>query len=87
MHKMALAFAIGLFAGGASAQVEQVNPADVGVYTDGPITSYGRPIDRSAQVEIFGEDWSIRVTPADPVTGPRNLQDNRARLQTTDPLR
>lgn len=84
---MAMAVAVGLIAGGASAQVESVNPEDVGVYTQGPITSVSRPAERSGQVQLFGEDWNVRVTPADPVTGPLNLQDSRARLQTTDPLR
>ena len=87
MRIMAVACAIGLFATGASAQVESVNPEDIGVYTGGPINSFSRPEERSGQVQLFGEEWSVRVRPADPVTGPRNLQDNRERLGTTDPLR
>ena len=87
MFSMALASAIVLVAGSASAQVEAVSPEDVGVYTNGPITSVAQPIDRSGQVQIFGEDWNLRVRPADPVSGPLNLQDSRDRLDSTDPLR
>ena len=87
MRYVAVAFAIALFANGASAQVEQVSPEDVGVYTNGPITSVSRPVERAGQVQLFGENWNLLVTPADPVTGPRNLQDNRERLDATDPLR
>ncbi len=81
------ALAIGLFTGGTSAQVESVNPEDVGVYTNGPITSVAPPTERTGQVQLFGEDWNVRVTPADPVAGPLNLQDSRNRLDSTDPLR
>lgn len=87
MRNLALASAIVLVAGSAAAQVESVNPEDIGVYTNGPITSVAQPIDRSGQLQLFGEDWNLRVRPADPVTGPLNLQDNRARLDQTDPLR